>query len=250
MRRMIAIAFCLLVLGAPAAVAQEFRVETDVFLGDEKIPSSQYLTIFAHGFVYDFPLNEAHKHKGTIYDVSHNRVVLLDSERRIKYQLTVPEIHQFIAAMEAKFAAPGVDPEILKLANPDLVEQFDAPSKTLTLAGERIIYKAKGIEPKFPIAARLYRDFADWAARLNATYPQGAPPFARMKLNAALQDKGLAPETVERIVLDEKGRQVDVAHTRHLFNWILSNTDRQRIVEVENYLTGFRTVERQEYFAK
>ena len=38
------------------AMAEDFRVETDVFVGGEKEPVAQNVTLFSGGLVYDFPL--------------------------------------------------------------------------------------------------------------------------------------------------------------------------------------------------
>ena len=41
-----------------AATAQEFRIETDVFVAGEKEPVGETLTIFTNGLVYDFLLTD------------------------------------------------------------------------------------------------------------------------------------------------------------------------------------------------
>ncbi|MCU0875712.1 MAG: hypothetical protein MUE50_25550, partial [Pirellulaceae bacterium] len=51
-------AFSLLAGQIPAmpAMGEDFRIETDVFLGAEKEPVAQSVTLFSGGLVYDFPL--------------------------------------------------------------------------------------------------------------------------------------------------------------------------------------------------
>ena len=46
------------VIGSTRAAAEDFRVDTEVFNGDEKEPFAESLTLFAGGRVYDFLLNE------------------------------------------------------------------------------------------------------------------------------------------------------------------------------------------------
>jgi hypothetical protein len=76
-----------------------------------------------------------------------------------------------------------------------------------------------------------------------------APPFARLRLNAVLADRGLVPKTVERTFVRKQGlsEQKETLRSQHLVNWRLSHTDRKMIDRASSCLTSFRTVTFREY---
>ena len=69
-------------LAAIPAVAndKEFRVDTELFLNQEKEPFLQTLTIFTDGAVYDFQLTEPVQ--TTVFDARRGQFTLLDEARR------------------------------------------------------------------------------------------------------------------------------------------------------------------------
>src|SRR5687768_601071 len=79
------LAVLMVVLCDSAAHAQNFRMETDVYLGNKKEPICQTLTLFADTMVYDFIYGPDEKNKEeqkitevTVFDMNSGRVVLLD----------------------------------------------------------------------------------------------------------------------------------------------------------------------------
>lgn len=232
-------------LTSAAACGQEFRMETDVFVSNQKKPVAQNLTIFTSGLVYDFPLlgpNEI-----AILDPSRGRFVLLDVPRKIKTTLSTQEISDFTAAMKSQ--AQESDGVVGFAANPQFEQTFDEQTNWLTLSSKLMTYRLKGSAPKQPAALDSYRLFADWYARLNSTRPGNLPPFARLELNKAAAERGLIPEEVELTVAPSYrlvGKKL-VIHSRHMVNWLLSNTDRKRIEEAGSYLADFQAVSFQDY---
>lgn len=231
--------------GIPLATrAQEFRVETDVFVGSQKKPVAQSLTLFTSGLVYDFPLMGPSEI--AVLDPSRGRFVLLDTQRKVKATLTTQELLEFTASMKAQ--AQDADGVVGFAVNPQFTQTFDQPTGWLTLSSKLLTYRLKGSPPKQSAAVDVYRQFADWYARLNATRPGNLPPFARLELNKAAAERGLVPEEVELTVAASRlGGKTFAVRSHHMINWLLSNTDRKRIDEAGDFLVNYQPLKFQEY---
>lgn len=235
---------CFAFAGSVAADNQQadrdFRVETDVFIGSEKQPFAQNLTIFTSGLIYDFPL--VGPDVITVFDPVRGRFVLLDAKRKVKTTLTTDHIREFNAAIKARAAEiPGA---FAFAANPKFKTSFDEETGWLTLASEPLTYRVKGTEPKSKETVRSYQQFADWYKRLSALRPGGMPPFARIELNRAVASRGWVPDEVELTIVPSSrllGRNLKV-RSRHLFNWRLSNTDEKRVSRAGDHMANFQTV--------
>ncbi|MCL4204525.1 MAG: hypothetical protein KJ000_18725 [Pirellulaceae bacterium] len=233
--------------GACAAVAQtdEFRIDTDVFLGDSKEPIAQSVTVFSSGMVYDFPL--IGPRETTVFDPGRSRLVLLDADRKVKTTLSTQDLLEFTAAM--KVQAEKMGGLLAEAADAQFERESGVADEWLTLRTKMLTYRAKGVEPQIASASALYQQFADWYARLNATRPGSMPPFARIELNRMLVEKGCIPEEVELTVAPERGlmgRKTTI-RSRHLPYWRLSNTDRTRIETAGTQMATFSAVTFQEY---
>lgn len=230
---------CLWLMGAgPAdcsvAWAQSFRMETDVFVGAGREPAVQYLTLFTADAVYDFRLSEPEEI--TLVDVKRNRLVLLDPTRKMKSTLSTDDVLQFSAALKTQLVTAS-DPIFNFATNPSFETSFDEQTEWLTLSSKQLTYRVKGSRPKLAEAVGRYHEFADWSARLNTMRPGNLPPFARIAANKAIADRGWLPEEVERVVVPTKfGQRKLEMKTRHLVNWILSETDKKRIDRVGDLL--------------
>ena len=241
--------WCLLgAIAASVAHADEFRVETFVYVGNQKEAIAQNVTFFTNGLVYDFPLTGPEEI--TVFDASRGRFVLLDCRRKVKTTLTTKDLIEFTSAQKAHAAeADGV---FAFAANPRFQHKYDTETDSLTLTGKLMTYRAKGMRPKIETAVSTYRDFADWYARLNATRPGSLPPFARFELNKAIAEKGMIPKEVELTVAPKMrivGRKL-VMRSRHMANWRLSDTDRERIETAGTYLVSFQPVSFKDYRAE
>lgn len=231
--------------GTARAQSDEFRIDTDVLLGNEKQPFAESVTVFTAGLVYDFPLMGPAEI--TVFDPARGRFVLLDPERQMKTTLTTQELLEFTAAIKVEAQERGG--VFAAAADSEFEEQADDGEGWLTLKGRLLAYRAKGQQPQSPSMAASYHDFADWYARLNATRPGSLPPFARIELNRALAHQGLIPEEVELTVSSPNrllGRKTTI-RSRHLPCWSLSNTDRKRIDTAGTYMAKFQAVSFQEY---
>lgn len=225
-----------------AANSQEFRIETDVFVDEEKQPVVQTLTIFSDGVVYDFLRTGTEEI--TLFDRHRERLILMNTKRKVKTELTTEGILAFVAAMKTHLN----EPQRQHLLDSDLKSTTNEEGD-LVLTNETVTYRVQGVKPKEPGAALEYRQFADWYARLNAMRLGNLPPFARIRLNAELEAKGLIPTEIERTISQKHGFSTEqqVLRSQHLVNWRLSNTDRKFIDRAGTCLATYRAVSFREY---
>ncbi len=227
---------------AAPILAEDFRMETDVFLDDQKEPCVQTLTIFTNGLVYDFLLTG--DEEITLFDREHNRLVLMDTKRKIKTNLTMDSILSFVAQMKAK-----LNETQRKYLVDDATEAVTDSDGWLKLANERVEYRAETVAPKDKSAVLEFQQFADWYARLNAMRGNLAP-FMRIRLDAEIARRGMIPKTIERtMILDRRGlsEKKQAVRSQHLVNWRLSNTDQKQIDRAGTYLATYPTVSFREY---
>jgi len=222
-----------------ATSAQEFRIESDVFLGKEKEPFAQHLTLFTDSLVYDFTL--AGPNEITIFDPQRGEILLLDVAKQQQTKVAVAELLEITSKIrslaEKNDASAVIVPEF----------EVDSGQDVIELKSKRVVYRAVGNRARQPNAAARYREFADHSARLNAMRPGNAPPFGRLELNRELSNKGLLPEKIERTIRTGGIFSKQSAHSEHLVYWQLSNTDRQRIQDVAGYLVSYRKVGLKQY---
>lgn len=231
-------------LATVMACAADFRMESEIFVGRDKEPAVENLTIFVGGRVYDFLLTRPLEI--TVFDPKRQHFDLLDVERSIKASISMEQVHSLIAASKAK--AEEKSPTFF--LDPQFKTEFDQKTSWLTLSATEMTYSVKCLAPKgHESAAAQYREFADGYTRLNAIRQGNLPPFARLALNQTLAEKGFIPEAVERKVVVGRGlaRKKLHSHSRHIINWTLSNSDRERVEDAGGYISSFRPVSLTEY---
>lgn len=221
--------------------AGEFRVDTEVFAGSEKEPISENLTIFSGGRVYDFLLGS--NKEIAIYDPVRGEIHLLDEEHQLRTTITIDELAQSVADLRAKAAENGQ----LATLDPQFEVQVEAESGWLAMTSRRLTYRIKGSKPKQDDAVAQYQEFANWYARLNAIRTNGPPPFARNTVNQEVAQRGWLPEEVERTTGNTLPGRKTVVRSRHITNWLLSNSDHKRIERAGNFLAAFKQVSFEEY---
>jgi hypothetical protein len=236
---------------AAVAVGQDFRVDTELFVAAEKEPALETLTIFSEGLVYDFVLTEPKE--VVILDIQRGRFSLLDETKQIRATLATQDLLDFTLSLE-QHAASAKNPLLVFAAKPQFTttekvqEQNGQSLVELRLTGKPLEYVVLGQRPERPEAAKIYRHFADWYARLNATRPGNLPAGARLAVNEELGRRELLPREVTRIITPANplARKSEVK-SRHLVNWALSGEDRRRIERASDGLATFRAVSYDEY---
>ena len=217
--------------------AQDFRVDTDVFLEDDEETFSEHLTLFYGAVVYDFSVKGPEEI--TILNLKDGKISLLDVKRRKRAHLTTAELLDF----SAKIKDIGTNNQAEDLVAPKFEVEFDEGQNSLELVSRKMTYRATGIKPANATVATRYRKFTDWYARLNSMRPPNPPHFGRLELNRQLADRGLLPKDIERtVVLGGLLRKPQKARSHHVVGMLISGTDRRRIDEAGGYLVGFTEV--------
>jgi hypothetical protein len=238
--------FCVLLatLALPA-IAQEFRIDTEIFIGKEREPAAETLTLFSNGLIYDFLLSKPEEI--TLFDPLRGRFTLLDPIRKVRCGLSTQEVLDYVLALETH-AVEAKDPLFAFAAKPTFtptVEEYEENGQQLVrvaLSAKPLEYTVVARKPERPEAVRAVRSFSDWFARLNAMRGN-LPPGARMELNKALAERDLIPWEITRTI-DGKS-----ARSRHLVTWTLSGEDRKKIERAGTYMAQFTAVGFDEYRA-
>lgn len=254
LRSSLILSLLVLLLAVAPAAAENFRMETDVFVGNQKKPICQTLTLFTETMVYDFiygPGDAKAKDKdkddqqiteATVFDMSAGRVILLDMKQNKKTVLTHEQLVQLTTSM--KVNTTEKDAIYHFAAHPVFSVNFDEPTSLLTLSSPSLSYTAKTQKADNAAAAWRYQEFADWSARLNACRPGNLPPFARMELGKAMADRSLLPEEITRTMVapGRLGNKKVEMRSRHMVNWLLSSKDRKRIAMVAEQIGTYESV--------
>ncbi len=222
--------------------AEEFRIETEIFVDDAKEASGETLTIFSEGIVYDFVRKG--NEEITVFDQARDRFVMLDTKRRVKTVLTLDDLLNYVAQLRA-----SLNDEDRSFLLGDEMKVEVGEDGWLTLSNGSVTYRVEGEEPKAKEAVANFRQFADWYARLNSLRPGNSPPFARMQVNSELAARGLIPKTIERTITQRRGLQEkkQVIRSQHIPNWRLSQTDRSHIDRAGRCLADYTDVSLREY---
>ncbi len=234
--------------------AEEFRIETQVFVDDQTEPVDEKLTLFDRGIVYHFhsdpPQVCVFKESS---GASPGRFVLLDSARRLRTELKTDEIRDFMKQLKVS-AASQSDPIVRFAADPHFDESYvDEPDGTggeLTLESDVLHYRIVTQKAKDRLHLDRYREFSDWNAQLTTMLNVGStPPFPRLAVNAAIAEREvLAREVHLTISARRPYREDEVSiHAVHLIHWRLSKEDRQQIDRVASDLVTFKPVKFSEY---
>lgn len=225
------------------SAAEAFRIQTQIYVGEEKEPASKTTTMFQNGIVYDFlesPEQTAVFRKST--GDRPGRFILLNDINRVQTEITTDKLAGTMEKLRT-WAARQKNPFLQFAANPKFEETFDRNTGKLMLASKVETYTVETTSASMHQDALVdYREFLDCYTQLNALLTGGNPPEPRMKLNDALARRKVIPTKVEL----KRGGE-DPIRAEHEFTWRLSQDDVQRIEEVQEGLTAYKQVENQEF---
>jgi hypothetical protein len=233
----------LVAFGTSVAWAEDFRIETKVFVGDEGEPFSKSTTLFQGGVVYDFL---AEPEQTAVFRKPgggrSGRFILLDVERRVRTELSTDQLAGAMNKLR-NWAARQRDPFLKFAANPQFEETFDRETGQLLLASHEESYTIKTESSDAPDAMAEYREFLDWYARLNTLIHAGPPPEPRLQVNAALARYQVVPVKVELARAGEKEK----LRAEHEFAWLLSKKDLGKIDDARAAIVAYRQVDNEQY---
>jgi hypothetical protein len=225
------------------SLAEGFRIETKIYVGDAEEPASETTTLFLEGVVYDFLASPAqtavfrHPTGG-----KPGRFILLEPSQRIQTEFTTDQLSGAMDKLR-HWAAQQNDPFLQFAADPEFKESFDPGNGKLVLASHLENYTVSTSRAPHAEALAEYREFLDWYTRLNALILAGPPPGPRLQLNEALARHEVVPLTVELQRAGEK----DLLRAEHTFTWRLSRQDLERIDNVREALASYRVATNADY---
>ncbi|MBA62587.1 MAG: hypothetical protein CMJ76_09505 [Planctomycetaceae bacterium] len=226
-------------------LANDFRMETEVFIEGGSRPATKSLTLFNGNTVYDFLSGEQVQGEITVFDVSRGRFVLIDTDRKLKTTLTKDYLIKFLEQVKSQASEDVVS----RFVSPKLAQKFNPSTKTVTVSSDHLTYQATGIPARWDPAIQKYRHFADWIARLNSTRIGNLPPYSRFELNRVMAEQKLMPKTIQRtVMLDRVGLRKQVVRSEHNIHWQLTNSDRKRISSTGNLMAACKEVSVNEFW--
>jgi hypothetical protein len=240
------VALLALVTTASPVVAQQMRIETDVFIDNQAEPASHTVTLFDSGTVYDFFEEPPQITVFRPPTASHEgSFIMLDLEAKQRTEVSTKRIAGLMKKL-TRWAGDQED-ELLKFsAQPEFEESFDEETGLLTLDSPVWNYTVATVPADNAEALARYREFSDWYIRLNTMLHSTPPPGARLKLNAAMAEHGVVPVEIRRSVESESTS----LRATHMFTWRLSREDRGRIEDAQRHLAKFNKVDNEEYLTR
>jgi hypothetical protein len=169
---LLTLALVLVCISASLSRADDFRIETKVFVGKDKNPVTQTTTLFRAGYVYDYLTTPE---QVAVFDKQHGRFILLDPVSKRKTEIKTGEVLSFTRQCQA-MASKSSNAFLKFAADPEFETDFSDDGE-LTLVSDYINYKLATEPASTPEAAEQYREFSDWYARFNAMVnPESTPP--------------------------------------------------------------------------
>lgn len=245
---MVAAAFALVFSSAISvpAVGQEFRIETEIYIGEETEPVSHTVTLFERGAVYEFidkPQQIIVYRQGQ--EGKAGQFILLDPVRERRTDVEVDRVEKLMQKM-TEWASTHKDPLLKFAAKPSFEENFDLESGILTMANKEWTYRAATIKAGDAATLARYRDFTDRYAELSAMMFNSPPPGPRLALDAALAKHGVVPVEIKRTL---GGDEKNVVKATHMFYWQLTRADRKRLDEAQAHLANYKKVGNEQFIA-
>jgi hypothetical protein len=235
-----------LLAAASPALAQQMRIETQIFVDNQDEPVSQTVTLFDSDTIYDIFQEPPQITVFRPPTVSHaGSFIMLDLKSKQRTEVSTKRI----AGLMKKLSrwAGEQDDKLLKFsAEPEFEETFDEESGLLTLKSPVWNYTVATVPADSAKAMARYREFSDWYTRLNSMLHSTGPPGARLQLNAALAEHSVVPVEIRRTVKSE----AKSLRATHMFTWRLSREDRAQIDEAQGYLASFDKVGNEEYLTR
>lgn len=230
------------------ASGQEFKIESQVYSGDSTMPVSQSVTMFSQGIVYEFKLSNESLSEAKeiiIFDSRQRRVALIDPAKSIKLEMLDLRVMKILEGVRR---STEQDKRTQFLVQDSFTEEVDLTSGWVTLSSPNITYRFKGKQPNTVSIVPTYLAYLDNATRLVATDPHQIPPFAKMRLNQSIRQRGWIPSEIQvSIEPNSLFKQGLNAKVKHVLTTGLSKKDRDRITTAKSHWLQFEPVKLSDY---
>ncbi len=238
--------FCTAAIQNSTVRSEDFRIDNAVYASDQKEPSSESVTIFHDGTVYDFLKAPA---ETVVFQKTAGRFVLLNRTHRKRTELSTADVTMFVTQLRPK-AVESKDPVVKFLAKPEFQENLDESTGELSMSSRLVSYRLK-LAPESNVGlVEQYRDFCDWYARLNTLLVPGSrPPFGRLAVNAALAShQAMASQVVLSITTGKESKpQQAMIRSEHRVVRPLTPADMEQVTQTREFLTSFKLVDFKHY---
>ena len=228
-----------------AVVAQQFKIESQIYVGGEDQPSSSNVTMFSDGLVFDFQSKGTQSHEVTILQPKQHRTILLDRLRQMK--LVLDDV-QLIKMADALRRETSQDEVAGFLVNERFEEAIQYDNGAATLKSPSITYTVRGNRPADLKVFPIYSNFIEAFTRLQVSDPHAFSPFPRMRLNETIRKVGWIPSevtvTFEPNPLMKQGM---AATSKHTFISQLSAADQTQIADIKAEWLNFESVDLYEF---
>lgn len=239
------------VIGAATVQAEDFAVESRVYLGNGDRPISESLTVFVAEKAYDFLNDPA---EITIVDAPAKRVRLLNPGKRTQTEIDFATLGMFTERLRQRLA-DHENRDFRFFARPEFAITHDAASGMFEFASPRLTYRVQAFRAA-PAQAGLYWRTSDWLCRLNLLLHPGAPnPLARLEVNATMAGQGFLPRTVDlnpapRNLIDWLPQRRAVIRSDHVWHEPPTPEMLRRTIEADRAAQEFRRLPLSDYLGK
>lgn len=231
----LAVAVVLSLLASSQIRADDFRVDSRVFVGKESKPQSSNVTLFQGSHAFDF-LDQPRQI--AFYDLARGRIVLADPARSVKAEVSRATLDAFCDNL--RHLEKRTDDPILDFAlRPSFDESSDEESSERIFTSKYLTYRVKPLTGELEGMVERYRQFSDASARLNAMVNRGSlPPFPRLLVNQSLEKSGHVPALVRLTISPASlvGGRTVALKSEHEFRPRLLDSDQRRIDEAGELL--------------
>ena len=222
-------------LGFAQTQGQEFRLETQIYLGDSTDPVATNLTLFSAGMIYDFQMSkdvEPEPVEVVILDLRKKSFVLIDLERNQRAKIENAKLMQMLEGLRMQTSQSE---KAKFLVNDRFKESFDITTNIAELKSDNIEYKMKGERPDDGSVLPTYFEFVDSFTFLQASDPTKLPPFPRFRLNQMIKKLGWMPTEIEvRLMKNQLFASEIKMRSEHTMIPRLSEKDKERIQMAKN----------------
>lgn len=241
----------ILALSQMAAVVEPnsvFRVKTQLFTGEKSKLTGESLTLATDGFIYDLSFaieDPTNPREIVILDLNRQQFVLIDPQRSVKAVVSQDEIAKMLEDLRSQLSR---DSELKSLVDDFQVEETDIASGQIKLNSPRLQYTATCEKPKSAEGLTLYFEYLNQFARLNATDPTRMAPFARLRLNSAIQSFGWVPTRIE-LEIKRTGpfKKTQKLISDHEIVWAISKDDLRLLDSIKTQLIACQPVTLAQY---
>lgn len=242
-RLVVAIIILAILAFQPALEAQEFKVESKVFVGNSKTPATTNIVLFADNVIYDFNYGadtSKPPREVVILDKRQRKMILLDMQQKRKlemFDINVIKVLESVQAMTAE------DPRSEFLVKEQFKESTDLTTGWVTLKSNTIAYQFTGKQPDNVGLLPDYFAYLDNFTRLIASDPKRIPPFPKLRLNQSIKQLGWFPSEINvSMKPNSLIKQPFAAKSKQTLTVGLTQADREKIASAKSDWLNYELV--------